>query len=63
MTAAWSVDRQIISNYIGVCEHWAEYFEQLYQVDLSAVSLDAKDVAIPVQDPPITEDREAISQL
>ncbi|XP_069976414.1 uncharacterized protein [Penaeus vannamei] len=67
---AHSVDGWIISDHVGVRECWAEYFEQLYQVDPSAVCLDAQDVEIPVPDPPISEDpptlteiREVISKL
>nr|XP_027228015.1 uncharacterized protein LOC113819969 [Penaeus vannamei] len=58
---------------IGLSERqlgFTEYFEQLYQLDCPAVSLDARDATIPVPDPPISEDlhtlnvvREAISKL
>ncbi|XP_069999467.1 balbiani ring protein 3 [Penaeus vannamei] len=34
-------------------ERWAEYFEQLYQVDPKTVNLDAGSVEIPLTDPPI----------
>ncbi|XP_069986218.1 uncharacterized protein [Penaeus vannamei] len=47
MSAVRSVDGRIISDHVGVHERWAEYFEQLYQLDHPSVSLDARDVAIP----------------
>lgn len=47
MTAVRLVDGWIISDYIAVCERWNEYFEQLYQIGPSAVSLEASGVAIP----------------
>ncbi|XP_069969587.1 uncharacterized protein [Penaeus vannamei] len=56
MIAIRSVDGQIISDHVGVRERWAEYFEQLYLANPTAVSLDVSVVAIPVPDPPIIED-------
>ncbi|XP_069989715.1 uncharacterized protein [Penaeus vannamei] len=50
-----SVDGWIISDHVGGRERWDEYFEQLYQVDPPAISLDFRDVTIPVPDPPISE--------
>ncbi|XP_069993554.1 uncharacterized protein [Penaeus vannamei] len=56
MSAVCSVDGRIITDYAGVLVRWDEYFEHLYQVDPQEVSLDARDVAIPVPDPPISND-------
>ncbi|XP_069971579.1 uncharacterized protein [Penaeus vannamei] len=58
------------SDHVRVRERWAEYIEQLYQVDPLEFSLDARDVTIPLSDPSISEDppilnevRTAISKL
>ncbi|XP_063591867.1 uncharacterized protein LOC134768956 [Penaeus indicus] len=56
MTAVRSVDGQIILDHVGVRECWADYFEQIYQVDPPTASLDASGIAIPVPDLPISEE-------
>ncbi|XP_069977663.1 uncharacterized protein [Penaeus vannamei] len=56
-SAVHSMDGRIISNHVRIRERWAEYFEQLYQV-----SLDARDVAIPVPDPLISEDPPTLTE-
>lgn len=67
MTAVHSVDEWIISDHIGVREWWAEYFVLGRP---PSITLDVRDVTIPVanlpisEDPPIlTEVRGAISRL
>ncbi|XP_069993160.1 uncharacterized protein [Penaeus vannamei] len=63
MSAVRSVDGRIILDHVGVREYWAEYFEQLYQVDPPTVSPYARDVAIPVPDPPISEDPPTLTEV
>ena len=70
MTAVRSADGQIISDPDGVRARWAEYFEQLFQVEPPTDGLEVGDVAIPLPDPRISEEpptltevREAISKL
>lgn len=70
MTAVYLVDGQIVSDNVRIREHQAEYFEQQYQVDPPAFSLDASDVAVLVPDllirkdpPTLTEAKEAISKM
>ena len=63
MTAVRSADGRIISDHVGVRERWAEYFEQLYQVDPPTVSLDASDVSVPVPDPPISEEPPTLTEV
>ena len=70
VTAVRLVGGQIVSDPVAVRERWAEYFEQLYQVDPPTVNLDVGSAVIPLSDPPISEDppslaevREAISKL
>ncbi|XP_063609551.1 uncharacterized protein LOC134783569 [Penaeus indicus] len=67
-SAEFCVDGWIISDHVYNC--WPEYFEQLFQVDPPAISLDTRGVPIFVSDPTIskepptvTEAREVISRL
>ena len=63
MTAVRSVDGQIISDHVRVRERWAEYFEQLYQVEPPTVSLDARGITMPVPDPPISEEPPTLAEV
>ena len=63
MTAVRSVSGQIISDPVAVWERWAEYFEQLYQVDPPTVNLDAGSAEIPLPDPPISEDDPSLTEV
>ena len=56
VTTVRSVSGQIISDPVAVQERWAEYLEQLYQVDPPTVNLDAGSAEIPLPDPPFSED-------
>ncbi|XP_069976317.1 uncharacterized protein [Penaeus vannamei] len=47
----------------AVQERWAEYFEQLYQVDPPTVNLDAGSAEIPLPDPPISEDPPFLTEI
>lgn len=48
---------------LGYCKHWAEYFQQLLQVDPPAVSLDAIGVVISVSDPTISEEPPTLTEV
>lgn len=63
LTAVCSVDGQIISDHGVVCQCWAEYFGKLYQVDFPAVSLDTSGVAIPLPEPPISEEPPTLTEV
>ena len=70
VSAVRAADGQVISDPEGVQVRFAEYFEQLYQVDPPTASMDVDDVMVPLPDPPISEEpptltevREAISKL
>ena len=70
MSAVRSADGQIVSEPYEVRARWAEYFEQLFQVEPPTESLDAGGVVIPLPDPQISEEpptltevREAVSKL
>ena len=63
MTAVRSVSGQIVSDPVAVRGRWAEYFEQLYQVDPPTVNLDAGSVEIPLPDPPISEDPPSLTEV
>ncbi|XP_069983535.1 uncharacterized protein [Penaeus vannamei] len=62
-TAVRLVSGQIVSDPVAVREHWAEYFEQLYQVDPPAVNLDAQSAETPLPDPPISEDPPSLTEV
>ena len=63
VTAVRSVSGQIVSDPVAVRGRWAEYFEQLYQVDPPTVNLDAGSVEIPLPDPPISEDPPSLTEV
>ncbi|XP_069972308.1 uncharacterized protein [Penaeus vannamei] len=44
-------------------ERWAEYFEQLYQVDPPTVNLDSGNAIIQLPDPPISEDALLLTEV
>ena len=62
VTAVCLVGGQNVSDPVVVWERWAEYFEQLYQVDLSTVNLDAGSADIPLPEPPISEDPPSLTE-
>ncbi|XP_070000240.1 uncharacterized protein [Penaeus vannamei] len=51
------------SQEIAVCSCWAEYFEQLYQVDPPTVILDVGSAEIPLPDPPISKDSPSLTEV
>ena len=63
VTAVRSVGGQIVSDPVAVRERWAEYFEQLYQVDPPTVNLDAGNAVVPLPDPPISEDPPSLTEV
>ncbi|XP_069982670.1 uncharacterized protein [Penaeus vannamei] len=63
VTAVRLLSRQIVSNPVAVWKCWAEYFEQLYQVDPLTVNLDAGSAVIPLPDPPISEDPSSSTEV
>ncbi|XP_069999408.1 uncharacterized protein [Penaeus vannamei] len=62
VTAVRLVNGQIVSDPVAVWEHWADYFEQLYQVDPPIVNLDAGSAKIPLPGPPINEDSPSLTE-
>ncbi|XP_069981048.1 uncharacterized protein [Penaeus vannamei] len=62
-TAVCLVSGQIISDTVAVRICWAEYFEQLYQVDPPAVNVDARSAEITLPDPPISEDPPSLTEV
>ncbi|XP_070000270.1 uncharacterized protein [Penaeus vannamei] len=63
VTAVHSASGQIISDPVAVRERWAEYFEQLYQVDPPTVNLDAGSAVISLPDPSISEDLPSVIEV
>ncbi|XP_069976237.1 uncharacterized protein, partial [Penaeus vannamei] len=63
VTAVRSISGQIVSDPVAVRERWAEYFEQLYQVDPPIVNLDVISVEILLLDPPISEDPPSLTEV
>lgn len=55
-TAIRSVRGQFISDPAGVQEYWAEYIEQLYQINSPTINLHTSSVQIPMPDPLIIEE-------
>lgn len=55
-TAIRSVSGQFISDPAGVQECWAEYIEQLYQINSPTIILHTSSVQIPMPDPLIIEE-------
>ncbi|XP_069997620.1 uncharacterized protein [Penaeus vannamei] len=54
---------QIVSDPVVVRGRWAEYFEQLYQVDPPTVNLDVGSAMILLPDPSITEDPLSLTEV
>ena len=63
MTAVRSADGQIVSDPDGVRARWAEYFEQLFQVEPPTDSLEVGDVVIPLPDPQISEEPPSLTEV
>ncbi|XP_069996804.1 uncharacterized protein [Penaeus vannamei] len=63
VTAICSESGQIVSDPVAVRERWAEYFEQLYQVDPPTVNLDVGNAEIPSPDPPISENPAFLTEV
>ncbi|XP_069994128.1 uncharacterized protein [Penaeus vannamei] len=63
VTAIHSISGQIISDPVAVWERWAEYFEQLYQVDPPIGNLHVGSAKIPLLDPPISEDPPSLTEV